>query len=114
MAELQRPWELLDLADGEERQLVVTGYAVGEISIRPPGEGAQRTVRAMRLLVDPSTKRVGPPYYDVTSSTLQAQLEPQLAAPDFLPRAFTIGKIGIAPRARFTVRSGPVEVESRP
>jgi hypothetical protein len=113
MAELARPWELLALDDGEERTFAVLGAERGTVTIMPLGTAAPKTLPALRLFVEPSDKPAGPHYYDVTAATLRAQLEGQLFAPTYAPRVFTIGKIGIAPAARFTVRSRPQEVESR-
>jgi len=113
MVELARPWELLDLADGEEQTLTVLSAERGQMTMAPLGGSGPKTIEALRLHVTPADKPFGPPYYDVSSSTRRAQLEPQIFAPGYRPRVFTIGKRGIAPAARFTVRSGPAEAESR-
>jgi hypothetical protein len=113
MTELTRPWLMLDLADGEERTFTVLGAERGEMVITPLGSATPKRVQGLRLFVRPEDVLAGPPYFDTAAATLRAQLEGQLFAPTYAPRVFTIGKIGIAPAARFTVRSRPQEVESR-
>ena len=102
------PFEILDLADGESRTFTVRSAERGEASITLAGAGGPKVVPVLRLYLAPGEKAFGPDYYDVTARTLQAQLEPQLLAPAYRPRVFTITKSGVAPAARFTVASRPV------
>lgn len=109
---LTAPYELLDLADGESRTFTVLSAERGEGTIHPIGERSPKVIPILRLRVEPADKPAGPPYYDVTARTLQAQLEPALFSAAYAPRIFTITKRGVAPAARFTVASRPLEVSS--
>lgn len=111
---LTPPVELLDLVDGEEREFTVLRVERDELTFRPPGRLEPVTSPAMRLHVEPREKPIGPPYYDVTARTLQAQLEPQLVGRGLLPRRVAIRKVGVAPAARFSVRFAPVGQEASP
>ena len=102
------PFELLDLADGESRSFAVLSAERGETEITLSDGSGRKVVPVLRLHLSQADKAFGPPYYDVTSRTLQAQLEPQLFASAYRPRVFTITKSGVAPAARFTVASRPV------
>ncbi len=101
--------EILDLADGEARTFTVLSAERGEASITLGGAGGPKVVPVLRLHLAPGDKPFGPPYWDVTARTLQAQLAPQLFASAYRPRVFTITKSGVAPAARFTVASRPLE-----
>mgnify|MGYP001571515413 CR=1 FL=1 len=95
--------ELLEMADGQSLDLRIPKWEIGELDIHPAyGERVKR-IRALRVWVPPEDKRLGPPYWDITSQTLIAQLEPYLGVETFRTRVFRVTKYGIAPRARFTL-----------
>lgn len=75
--------------------------------IKPQYEGAplEKLIPDLRVHVDPKDKVLGPPYYDVTSLTLQLQLR-SIISQLGLPLRVKITKIGEAPRARFMVETG--------
>lgn len=104
---LEPPHEILDLADGETRTFTVLSVERGDMTFTPRGASSPVTTPAMRLHVDPADKVFGPPYYDTTARTLQAQLGPLLSAPGALPRRITVRKFGAAPSARFSVGFAP-------
>jgi hypothetical protein len=125
VGDLPRPYEILELADGQRIALKVKGYALGTIRILP-GDWESRVnadlrrgsidqaqakalmrdgkpINALRLLVDPIAKPAGVPYWDVTSTTLIAQLEPHLQQPGYKDKSFTITAFGVAPKKRFSL-----------
>ncbi len=103
MAILAEPAEILDLGDGASVTLKVQRLEVGEMVITQTGAATSKTIPVLRVHVEPGTKPAGLAYWDVTSKTLQAQLKalaPQIVGTG---RAVLVTKIGVAPRARFTV-----------
>jgi hypothetical protein len=62
----------------------------------------EKQVNDLRVYVDPVDKPVGPPYYDITSGTLQLQLK-TIFSQTGLPVYVKITKIGQPPKARFMV-----------
>ena len=103
------PFELLDLADGQSLTVTVRSAERAEIPFSGGVSPAPRIMPVLRLFVDRADKPAGMPYVDVTSRTLQAQLEPTLTVPGFLPRRFTFTARGVAPAKRYEVISGPVQ-----
>lgn len=106
---LAGPYEILDLPDRGKVTLYVTSWERGSMIIHPkyPGAPPEKEIPVLRTHVTTETKPYPPPYYDITSKTLQAQLLPMLAAGDFRDYAYVVTKFGIAPRARFTVERVP-------
>ena len=100
------PFEILELRDGESLRLKVVKYEWGEMVIHPryPGAPAEKRIPVLRLYVPADYKPRGPPYWDVTSKTLQAQLKPLLESLRAEGREFTVTAHGVAPSKRFTVR----------
>lgn len=103
MAVLEGPIELLDLADGESVELSVLRYERGEIRIETRLEPEGKVVPCLRLFVPPPDKPLGAPWWDVSSRTLQARLEPVLAQLVASGRRIKITKYGVAPTARHQV-----------
>jgi hypothetical protein len=95
------PLELLELGDGEMRELLVTGFELGTTVIHPIDRREGKTVTVVRLLVDRMSKALFPYYYDLTAGTLTAQALPLLSAVTQWPRVAAITKYGVAPRARY-------------
>lgn len=102
---LSGPYEIRELGDGEVWEFRVENWEVGEVVIHPrfPGAPAEKRIRTLRVYVPRAEKPAGMPYWDVTSQTLIAQLEPFLRTPDFRTRRFRVQAFGVAPRKRFTV-----------
>lgn len=105
MTEIMGPYEILDLEDGQSVTIRIRSYERGRILIHPRYQGApsEKWIPALRVHMQEGVKAFPPMYYDLTSKTLQAQLMPFLAAPDFERFEFVITKHGVAPRARFTL-----------
>lgn len=103
---LAGPYELFELADKQSMVLLVTGYEVGEVVIHPRYLGApsEKVVKCLRVRVDPRTKPVGPPYWDITSQTLIATLEPLIrSASEKSPIKVQITAYGVPPAKRYSV-----------
>jgi hypothetical protein len=103
MSNLPSPYEVVDLQDGESLKLHVLSFEKGEITINPKHTPGEKVVQAIRLHVPQADKPHYPFYWDSTSKTLVAQLEPLLPSIIQNKRLVTITKRGIAPKARFTV-----------
>jgi len=108
MSELPGPYEILELEDGRSVRLRISGFEWGETTIRPRYAGApeEKRIPVLRLKVLPEFKPVGPPYWDLTSKTLQAQLRPLLRGLVETSGEFTITAHGSGPGKRFSVRTG--------
>lgn len=96
--------EILELADGETRQLIITEWQVGEMTIVPRSGPPAKRIRVLRVNVPPEAKPLGPAYWDITGQTLIEQMLPYLQQPGFDRKRFTITKHGIPPTARFQLR----------
>lgn len=103
MAELKAPIELLDLADGESVEFSVLRWEQGEIRIETRLEPEGKVVPCFRLWVPAEDKPMGAPYWDVSSRTLQARLEPVLEQLVASRRRIRVTKFGVAPTARHQV-----------
>jgi len=105
MVKLAGPYEVFELSDKQSLELLITGYQKGEVEIHPryAGAPASKTVMAMRVFVDPTTKAMGPAWWDITSQTLIAQLEPFLANVAKAPRRVKLTAHGVAPSKRYSV-----------
>jgi hypothetical protein len=103
MAELAKPWELLDLRDGESTAFRVERYERGEITITARHDGSQKTLPAMRVYVPAGDKPTGVAYWDITSLTLQAQLQPYLDNPNTRGRRFMVTAHGVRPVKRYSL-----------
>jgi hypothetical protein len=103
---LSEPFEILELADGQTIRLRVANFEWGETVIHPryAGAPAEKRIPVLRLYVPADLKPRGPPYWDVTSKTLQAQLKPLLPDLAVAAREFTITAHGSGPSKRFSVR----------
>ena len=110
---VEAPMEFLDLADGESRTFRVLRAERGTAMITPAGSGAPKEIPVVRLHVAPQDKPAGPPYVDVSSRTLQAQLAAAVDRPGLLPRIFTFTARGVAPAKRYEVASGPIQEGAR-
>lgn len=107
---LPGPYELLDLADRQSVTLRIQSFEEGWMTInrKPPNPPGPVDVEVLRVMVAPGVKALPPPYYDITSKTLIAQLLPALRIGEYKKREYTITAYGVAPRKRFTVESRPL------
>jgi hypothetical protein len=103
---LTEPFEILELADGQTIRLRIANFEMGEAVIHPryPGAPVEKRIPVLRLYVPADLKPRGPPYWDVTSKTLQAQLKPLLVDLKVSGKEFTITAHGVAPSKRFSIR----------
>ena len=81
MPELEPPFEIFEFKAGEPAFFKVINYKIGRMNISPrwPGAPASKTIEAVRLFVDPETKKYYPPYWDITPRRLVYQLAGMLA-----------------------------------
>jgi hypothetical protein len=103
MERLESPFEILELDDGEEIILTIQKFQEGEMVIHPKHQEGEKVIIALRVFVPESEKTLFPYYWDLTASTLVAQLLPILKNGRFLGKQFKIKKYGVAPRARFSL-----------
>lgn len=103
MAFLDPPAEILDLADGESVEFTIQRVDRGELRIETRLEPEGKIVPVLRLWVPSADKPLGAPYWDVTSRTLQARLEPTLQMLVTGRRRIRVTKFGVAPTARHQV-----------
>jgi hypothetical protein len=80
LPELEPPYEILEIPPAVPVYLKVTGYKLGKMTISPryPGAPPEKDVIAIRLFVDPETKKHYPLYWDITPARLVYQLAPML------------------------------------
>ena len=109
---VQNPFELLEMADGEKRVFHISRWEKGVTTIRPTFAPEGKEIPVLRIWVAPQEQPIGLEYWDITSKTLIAQLEPWLEKPDFRGRRFEITAFGVAPKKRFTL-AAELEVARR-
>ncbi len=102
------PFELLELANGESRTFHVTAWAKGITIIKPTWFPQGKEVEILRIWVDPQQQPIGLTYWDISSKTLIAQLEPYLAKEDYRSFSYTITAFGEPPKKRYTVGVAPL------
>lgn len=101
---LPEPYEIFDLTDGASVEMRVYGWKQGTMIIVPKGSSIQKEIPAMRVIIDPEHKRLGPAYWDITSKLLQQQLIEIFKTPSLTSYIIKVTKHGIAPVARFEVQ----------
>jgi hypothetical protein len=104
---IQSPYEILELGDGGKIVTPILKWEIGVMTINRRSDKVIKEVQVLRIFIPHEVKPIFPDYYDLTSTTLIAQLLPQLQQPTFVNNVFTITKIGVAPRARFTLEVAP-------
>jgi hypothetical protein len=104
---IQSPYEILELGDGGKLVTPILKWEVGVMTINRRSDGVKKEVQVLRIFIPHEVKPIFPDYYDLTSTTLVAQLLPHLQKPDYMNYIFTITKFGVAPRARFTLEVSP-------
>ena len=107
MATLEGPVELLELKDGESRTFTVERWEQGELMIRPAHRPDGKVVPQLRLHVSTADKPTFPHYWDVTATTLVAQLRPWLQRPDRARWRITVKAQGVGEKKRFSVETRP-------
>jgi len=107
VTELAGPYEIFELTDGQTSQLRITGWETGGVTIHPAHKPTGKVIKALRVQVPKEVKDFFPPYWDITSQRLIAQMVPYLEQPGYQDKVFTITKHGVAPKARFTLDVRP-------
>ena len=109
LRELLGPYELLELRDREHVVLRIVSHELGSMIIHPrwPGAPKEKEISVLRVHLAPGVKPYPPMYFDITSKTLIAQLQPFLLERGFERYEFVITKFGVPPRARFTLERRP-------
>jgi len=105
--ELAGPLEIFELVDKEVRELIITKWEQGRVTIYPPHQPTGKVINALRVFVPVKTKEFFPYYWDITSKTLVAQMVPYLEAGGYEGKKFIVTKHGVAPKARFTLEVRP-------
>lgn len=100
--------EILELADGETKELHIDQWEIGEMDITPRDGRPRRRIRSLRIHVPPPEKPIGPTYWDITGQTLIEQLLPYLRGPAFQRKTYVVTKHGVAPKARFSLTVVPL------
>lgn len=95
--------EILDLQDRESRTFRVVRFEQGEGKIKTDEAPDGKLVEICRVHVPLEDKLTGPPYWDITSKTLCAQILPLLKDPVQVKRRFTVTAHGVRPRKRFSL-----------
>jgi len=69
---LSPPYEIFEFKPCTPAYFKITSWKIGKMTISPryPGAPPLKTIVAIRLYVDPATKKYFPPYYDITPSRL--------------------------------------------
>jgi hypothetical protein len=104
---LTSPFELLELQDGESVNFRAERYEKAETTIVPKHLPTGKRVTALRVHIRHEDKPTFPYYWDLTASTLVAQIEPHLRREDLARLRFTITARGIGPKKRFSVDVAP-------
>ena len=105
---IQSPYEILDLGNGGVLDTPILKWELGEMTINVRRDNKVKTVGVLRIFIPLETKPIFPDYYDITATTLIAQLLPYLKQPEFIKQRFKITKQGVAPTARFTLEVSPL------
>jgi len=100
---LAGPYEIFELTDRETRELRIEHWLIGYVRISTGEVPEGKSVKTLRVFVPRDIKPLGVNWYDITSQTLIAQLQPYLEAPGFEKKTFIITKYGTAPKARFSL-----------
>ncbi len=103
LPQLEGPYEILELGDGGSLMLHPKAFTTGTMLIHPRWKPEGKTIKAIRIWVPEGDKPLFPDYFDITASTLVAQLEPVLRRSELRGLELTITKHGVAPKARYQV-----------
>jgi hypothetical protein len=103
---LQGPYEILELDHLAITTITPTGYESGLMDIQPKyaPRGTTKRIKVLRLFYDKPSDQAGVNWWDITSSTLIAQVQPMIEAVIQQHKSIAIKAEGQAPRKRFTVR----------
>jgi len=103
MAELSKPYEILEWRDGESRTFTIESWETGTLTINPRDGRPPKEIEVLRLHVPPSEKPTYPPYWDITSARLVSQLKSLLETHRGARRQVQVTAIGRPPQTHFSV-----------
>jgi len=106
--DLPEPFEILEMQDGETRQLQIVRHQLGRCWIQPRDGRPRKQVPCLRVWIPPETKPTIPDYWDVTAKHLISGLLGYLEAGTGRRYRFTTTKRGRPPVARFTLTATPL------
>jgi hypothetical protein len=109
MKDLAGPYEILELEDRGAIALRIRQWELGRVTIYPAHKPTGKVINALRVHVPEGSKPFFPWYWDITGTTLVAQLLPHLQQPGYSEKVFVITKYGVAPKARFTLEVKPAK-----
>ena len=107
MGTITSPIELIDLADGASVTFRALRYERDRIMIYPRHKPEGKEVDVLRVHLTPDSKATFPPWWDITATTLLAQIEPHLKRPDLARLVFTVTAKGIAEKKRYQLGVEP-------
>ena len=107
MPELERPYSMLDLRDGDSVAFTVLRHERGSTVITPPHAPNGKMVPVLRVHVRPDEKPDFPHWYDITSTRLVAQLGAMLDTVGAQVAKYRITARGIPPKRYFSVERQP-------
>ena len=102
---LSPPYEIYEFQPCQAAYFKVTDYEIGKIVIHPRWAGAppSKEVIAIRLHVDPETKKFFPHYWDITPARLVHQLAGMLIHRGWEGKWLRIHRDVPGPKAHFSV-----------
>ena len=102
---LPRPYEFLEINDGESQDLNIVNYKEGSVVIVPrlPNPQIPKQITVLRVYYDRDPSLPGIEYYDVSSQTLIYQLAPMLDDIIKEKKIVRISAYGKGVKKRFTV-----------
>lgn len=79
---LEPPYEIYEFEPCTPAYFKVTEFKIGRMTISPrfPGAPPTKVIEAIRLYVDPETKKYYPPWWDITPRRLVYQLAGMLVS----------------------------------
>lgn len=107
MAEIPKPVEVLELQHGEAVTFHVERWEKGQLTIFPAHAPQGKLVDVIRVHVKHTDKEHFPYYYDLTASSLVAQIEPQLRRTDYQGITFRVTAFGFGAKKRFSLDINP-------
>lgn len=100
---VEAPWDILELAENGFKDLTVTAFEQGKMTISPRDGRPSKEINVVRLTVPVGEKPTPPNYWDVTAQLVIPTLGALLSDPSHLPKRIRITKVGTGPSSRLTV-----------
>jgi hypothetical protein len=107
MPTLPKPYEIYEWKDGATEEWTVERWELGDLTIEPRDGRPSKDIQVLRILVPAEQKDHYPPYWDLTSARLVAQLKGILSPSGLGPTTVRVTAIGAAPRTHFSVTRIP-------